>query len=56
MWHINYYTEPNGRQPVAEWLNELDRKIIEKRNAIVELELKLTSKHAALEEKELMLV
>ena len=25
MWHIDYYTEPNGRQPVAEWLDDLDR-------------------------------
>ncbi len=25
MWHIDYYTEPNGRQPVAEWLDSLDR-------------------------------
>ena len=26
MWHVDYYTEPNGRQPVAEWLDELDKK------------------------------
>ena len=25
MWHIDYYTEPSGRQPVAEWLDSLDR-------------------------------
>jgi len=25
MWHIDYYTEPNGRKPVAEWLDSLDR-------------------------------
>ena len=25
MWHIDYYTEPDGRQPVAEWLDSLDR-------------------------------
>ena len=26
MWHINYYSEPNGHQPVAEWLDSLDNK------------------------------
>lgn len=26
MWHIDYYTEPSGRQPVAEWLDNLDKK------------------------------
>ncbi len=26
MYHIKYYTEPSGRQPVAEWLDDLDRK------------------------------
>ena len=26
MWHIDYYAEPSGRQPVAEWLNSLDKK------------------------------
>ena len=25
MWFIDYYTEPGGRQPVAEWLDGLDR-------------------------------
>ena len=25
MWHIDYYTEPSGRQPVAEWLDSLDK-------------------------------
>ncbi len=25
MWHIDYYAEPSGRQPVAEWLDGLDR-------------------------------
>ena len=25
MWHIEYYTETIGRQPVAEWLDSLDR-------------------------------
>ncbi len=24
MWYIDYYTEPNGHQPVAEWLDSLD--------------------------------
>ena len=27
MWHIEYYTEPIGRQPVAEWLDSLDRNV-----------------------------
>ncbi len=27
MWHIDYYTEPSGRQPVAEWLDDLDENI-----------------------------
>jgi len=27
VWHIDYYTEPNGRQPAAEWLNGLDKNI-----------------------------
>lgn len=26
MWRIDYYTEPNGREPVAEWLSGLDIK------------------------------
>ena len=26
VWHVEYYTEPGGRQPVAEWLDALDRK------------------------------
>ncbi len=25
MWRIDYYTEPSGRQPVAEWLDNLDK-------------------------------
>lgn len=27
MWRIDYYTEPSGRQPVAEWLDGLDKNI-----------------------------
>jgi len=27
MWHIDYYTEPSGRQPVAEWLDGLDKNV-----------------------------
>ena len=27
MWYIDYYTEPGGRQPAAEWLDELDKNI-----------------------------
>ena len=26
MWRIDYYTEPNGRQPVELWLNRLNKK------------------------------
>ncbi len=26
MWHVDYYAEPNGRRPVAEWLDSLDKK------------------------------
>jgi len=25
VWHIDYYTEPSGHQPVAEWLDDLDK-------------------------------
>ncbi|MBA7558550.1 hypothetical protein ES708_00154 [subsurface metagenome] len=25
MYHIDYYTEPSGRKPVTEWLDNLDR-------------------------------
>jgi phage-related protein len=26
MWRIEYYTGSSGRQPVAEWLDDLDKK------------------------------
>lgn len=26
MWRIEYFNETNGRQPVVEWLDELDKK------------------------------
>ena len=26
MYEVDYYTRPNGDQPVANWLDELDRK------------------------------
>jgi phage-related protein len=26
MWRIEYYSEPSGRKPVAEWLDDLDKK------------------------------
>jgi len=26
MWRIKYYAESSGRQPVAEWLDSLDKK------------------------------
>ena len=25
MWNIDYYTDPSGHKPVAEWLDSLDR-------------------------------
>ncbi len=25
MWRIDYYAEPSGNQPVAEWLDSLDK-------------------------------
>lgn len=25
MWRIDYYAEPSGNQPVAEWLDDLDK-------------------------------
>jgi len=25
VYHIDYYTEPSGRKPVAEWLDSLDK-------------------------------
>jgi len=25
VYHIDYYTEPSGRKPVTEWLDNLDR-------------------------------
>jgi mRNA-degrading endonuclease RelE of RelBE toxin-antitoxin system len=27
VWHIDYYAEPGGRQPVAEWLDRLDKNV-----------------------------
>ena len=27
MWHIEYYAEPSGGQPVAEWLDGLDKSV-----------------------------
>ena len=27
MWYIDYYIEPSGRKPVAEWLDDLDKNI-----------------------------
>jgi phage-related protein len=26
MWRVQYYQEPMGHQPVAEWLDDLDKK------------------------------
>jgi hypothetical protein len=28
MWRIEYYTESGGRQPVAEWMDSLDKKTV----------------------------
>ena len=39
MCRIEYYAEPSGRQPVAEWLDSLDRKTREYiRDKIVRLQ------------------
>jgi phage-related protein len=39
MWRIEYYAEPSGRQPVAEWLDSLDKKTREYiRDKIVRLQ------------------
>ena len=27
MWHIEYYAEPSGSQPVAGWLDGLDKNV-----------------------------
>jgi phage-related protein len=27
MWRIEYYTENSGRQPVADWVDNLDKKV-----------------------------
>jgi len=27
MWHIDYYAEPSGRQPIAEWLDGLEKNV-----------------------------
>jgi len=41
MWHIDYYTEPSGRKPVAEWLNSLDNKTrLHIRDKVVRLQQK----------------
>ena len=39
MWHIDYYTEPSGRQPVAEWLDSLNNEIrLHTRDKVVRLQ------------------
>ena len=39
MYYIDYYTELSGRQPVAEWLNSLDKKTREyMRDKVVRLQ------------------
>jgi mRNA-degrading endonuclease RelE of RelBE toxin-antitoxin system len=39
MWRIEYYSEPSGRQPIAEWLNSLDKKTREyMRDKVVRLQ------------------
>jgi len=27
MWQVDYYIEPSGRKPVAEWLDNLDKNL-----------------------------
>jgi len=27
MWRIDYYTEPSGHKPIAEWLDDLEKNI-----------------------------
>jgi len=45
MYYIDYYTEPNGHKPVAEWLDSLDKNakavIIDKVGQLEEHGLKL---------------
>ncbi len=38
MWHIDYYMEPSGRKPVAEWLDDLDKNMrLHMRDKVVRL-------------------
>lgn len=39
MYYIDYYTEPNGCQPVAEWLDDLDKNMrLHMRDKVVRLQ------------------
>ncbi len=39
MYHIDYYTEPSGRKPVAEWLDDLDKNMrLHMRDKVVRLQ------------------
>jgi len=39
MWNIDYYTEPSGRLPVAEWLDALDKNMrLHMRDKVVRLQ------------------
>ncbi len=39
MWHIDYYMEPSGRKPVAEWLDDLDKNMrLHMRDKVVRLQ------------------
>ena len=39
MWQIDYYTEPSGRQPVAEWFKSLNNEIrLHMRDKVVRLQ------------------
>jgi len=39
VYYIDYYTEPNGCQPVAEWLDDLDKNMrLHMRDKVVRLQ------------------
>ncbi len=39
MWRVEYYSEPSGREPVAEWLDELGKNTrLHMRDKVVRLQ------------------
>jgi len=39
VYHIDYYMEPSGRKPVADWLNDLDKNMrLHMRDKVVRLQ------------------